>query len=69
MPKQAKSSSAKVRQICRDFSDEFNATPGGDLRCNFCEVIVKCDKKYFVESHRKSKRHQAGLEQQQAFPV
>ena len=36
-------------------------TPAGDLRCNFCDVLVKCDKKLFAESHRKSKLRQAKL--------
>ena len=62
MPKQAKSSTAKVRQICQEYPDEFLATPARDLRCNLCDVLVKCDKKFFVESHRKSKQHQRKLE-------
>ena len=62
MPKQAKSSTAKVRQICQVYPDEFSATPARDLRCNLCHVSVKCDKNFFVESHRKSKQHQRKLE-------
>ena len=62
MPKQAKSSTAKVRQICQQYPDEFSATPARDLRCNLCDVLVKCDKKFFVESHRKSKQHLRKLE-------
>ena len=62
MPKQAKSSIAKVRQTCQEYPDEFSATPAGDLRCNLCDVLVKCDKKLFVESHRKNKQHQELLE-------
>ena len=56
MPKQAKSSTAKVGQIFQEYPDEFSATPARDLRCNLC------DKKCFVESHRKSKQHQRKLE-------
>ena len=44
MPKQAKSILSKVGKICREFNNEFSATPGGELRCNLCEVIVKCEK-------------------------
>ena len=62
MPKQAKSSVAKVRQTCQEYPDEFSATPAGDLQSNLCDVLVKCDKKFFVESHRKSKQHQGKLE-------
>ena len=62
MPKQAKSSIAKVRQTCQEYPDEFSATPAGDLQCNLCDVMIKCDKKFFVESHRKSNQHQGKLE-------
>ena len=58
MPKQAKSSTAKVRQIFQEYPDEFSATPARDLRCNLCDVRQKV----FVESHRKSKQHQRKLE-------
>ena len=63
MPKQAKSSTAKVRQICQEYPDEFSATPARNLRCNLCDVLVKCDKKFFVESHRKSKQTFLQLDQ------
>ena len=62
MPKQSKSSPAKVRQSCQEYLDEFLASPARDLRCNLCDVLVKCDKKLFVESHQKSKQHQRKLE-------
>ena len=32
MPKQAKFSTKKVRQICQEYPDEFSATPAGDLQ-------------------------------------
>ena len=62
MPKQAKYSTAKVRQICLEYPDKISATPAGDLRCNLCDMLVKCDKKFFVENHRKRKQHQGKLE-------
>ena len=62
MPKQAKSSTAKVKQICQEYPDEFSAIPARGLRCNLYDVFVKCDKTFFVESHRKSKQHQRKLE-------
>ena len=62
MTKQAKSSTAKVRQICQEYPDEFSTTPANHLRCNLCDMLVKCDKKLFVKSHRKSKQHQRKLE-------
>ena len=62
MPKQPKSSTAKFSKICSEYLDEFLTTPVGDLRCNLCDVLIKCDKKFFVESHRKSKQLQGKLE-------
>ena len=67
MHKQPKPSTAKVRQICQEYPDEFSATPARDLRCNLCDVLVKCDKKFLVESHRKSKQHQRKLETKSKF--
>ena len=55
MPKQTKSSAAKVREICRQYQNEFGASPADDLRCHFCNVLDKYDEKFFVKSHRKSK--------------
>ena len=63
MPKQVKSSTAKVRQICHIYPDEFLATSAGDLQCHLSNVRVKCDKKFFVESHQKSKQHQKNWRQ------
>ena len=61
MPKQAKSTSAKVKEICRQHQNGFGETPVGDLQCNFRHVLVKCDQTFFVESHKKesSKLYQA----------
>ena len=61
MSKQAKSTTAKVWEICRQYPNEFRETPAGDLRRNFGGVFVKCNKKFFVESHGKNKLHQAKL--------
>ena len=67
MPKQANSSKVKVWQICQEYVDEFSATPADYLRCSHCDVLVKCDKKLFVESHRKSKLQQEKLEIKNKF--
>ena len=31
MPKQTKSTTAKVREICRQYRNQFGETPAGDL--------------------------------------
>ena len=40
MPKQAKSSTAKVRKICRQYRNEFEATSAGDLRCKQGKLLT-----------------------------
>ena len=36
-------------------------TPRNDLRCSLCSVLGKCEKGFYVESHRKSQRHERVL--------
>ena len=53
----------KLGKFARNIRMSFRQLlPARDLRCNLCDVLVKCDKKFFVESHRKSKQHQRKLE-------
>ena len=60
IPKQAKSSTAKVKQICQEYLDESTATLAGDLQCNLSDMLVKCDK-IFCEKPPKMKQHQGKL--------
>ena len=54
MPKQAKFSVVKLKQICREYPDEFLATPTGDLQCILCgDVLIKCDKECFWKATEK----------------
>ena len=53
----------KLGKFARNIRMSFRQLlPARDLRCNLCDVLVKCDKKFFVESHRKSKQHKRKLE-------
>ena len=53
----------KLDKFLREYPDEFSTTPASDLLCNFCNVLVKCDKKvFFVETHQKSKQQQGKWE-------
>ena len=47
MPKQAKSSTAKVWKICQEYPDEFSATPARDLRCNPLRRVSQMRQKVF----------------------
>ena len=62
MPKQQ-----KLEKFAANIRMSFWATPVGDLRCNLSDVLVKYDKKFFVETHPKSKQHQGKLETNNNF--
>ena len=63
MPKQAKSSTAKVRQIFQEYPDEFSATPARPrLAMQPLRRVSQMRQKVFVESHQKTKQHQRKLE-------
>ena len=61
MPKVPASKHAKVASIVRQYPAEFSSTPRGDLYCKLCDVAVKHDKMFYVDSHRKSHRHSSKL--------
>ena len=52
----------EVGMFSRNIRMSFLATLAGDFQCNVFDVLVKCDKTFFVESHEKSKQHQEKLE-------
>ena len=62
MSKQAKST-AKVRQLCQEYPDEFSATPARPrLAMQPLRRVSQMRQKVFVESHQKRKQHQRKLE-------
>ena len=61
MPKVKQSYSSKVRSILHKYASEFTSTPKGKLFCKVYDCIVKCDKKFMVDSHRGSAKHQRGF--------
>ena len=53
----------KLGKFARNIRMSFRQLlPACDLRCHLYDVLVKCDKTFFVESHRKSKQHQRKLD-------
>ena len=54
MPKVAKTSNCKIKDIVERFSGEFSVSPANQLFCQICESVVKHEKTFFVESHRSS---------------
>ena len=59
--KKAMSAAAKAREICTSYVDKFMIRSRSDLRCSLCSVLGKCEKGFYVESHRKLQRHERAL--------
>jgi len=53
----------------RKYPNEFSATPANNLRCQLCEVDVKYDKTFNVDSHRSTQKHKDGLRRQSEAPT
>jgi len=58
MPKVKQPNSLKVRSILHEYVSEFTSTPKGELVCKFCDCSVKSDKRFVVEAHCRSAKHQ-----------
>jgi len=41
-----------------EYVSEFTSTAKGELFCKFCDCLVKSDKRFMVETHRRSAKHQ-----------
>ena len=68
MPKQTKSTTAKVREICRQYRNQFEKTPAGDL-LQLLRHISQMEQKIFMESHRKVVYTQLNRQRQAVLKV
>jgi len=50
----------KIRSILHEHASEFTSTPKREIVCKFCGCLVKSDKRFMVEAHRRSAKHQRG---------
>ena len=58
MGKTAKSKVVKTKRYVKQYPQEFSCDPQNDLYCQLCATIIRCDKSFHVEQHRKSTKHQ-----------
>jgi len=49
--------SSKVRSILHEYASDFTSTPKGEIFCKFCDCLVKSDKRFMVEAHRRNVKH------------
>ncbi|MEN2500097.1 MAG: hypothetical protein MHMPM18_004265 [Marteilia pararefringens] len=62
MPKLKAREEAKAQKVAQNFPDEFMVDYHKNLYCKYCNVTVKCDKHYYVEAHRSTKKHSNFIE-------
>ena len=51
----------KIQSIFTEFPDEFMQSINNELHCNLCNWAVSCDKRFLVDSHRNTPKHQKAL--------
>jgi len=61
MPKVKQPIFSKVQIILHECASEFTSTPKCELFCKFCDCLVKSVKRFMVEAHRRSAKHQRRL--------
>jgi len=50
----------KTQSILKEFPEKFMKSPNNELYCNLCGCTVSCSKRFLVDSHRKTSKHQKG---------
>ena len=61
MPKAITTYAYKLQSIVNEFHDEFMESINNQLYCNSCNYAVSCNKRFLVDSHRNTSKHQKAL--------
>ena len=61
MPKVKTIYAYKIQSIVKEFPDEFMESINNPLYCNLCNCAVSCNKRFLVDSHRYTSKHQKAL--------
>ena len=61
MPKVITTYAYKIRSIVKEFPDEFVESINNQLYCNLCNCAVSCNKRFLVDSHQNTSKHQKAL--------
>ena len=68
MPKVKKLLLSKINSIITRHPTEFGKTLILQLFCNICNFVVKCDKQFLVDNHRRTAKHQKQLPSSSTSP-
>ena len=61
MPKVKTTFAYKIQSIVKEFPDECMKNINNQLYCNLCNCAVSCNKRFLVDFHRNSSKHQKTL--------
>ena len=61
MPKVKTPYAYKIQFIVKEFPDEFMESINNQLYCNLCNCAVSCNKRFLVDSHHNTSKHQKAL--------
>ena len=61
MPKVKTTYAYKIQSIVKEFPDGFMESINNQLYCNLCNCAVSCNKRFLVDSHRNTSKHQKAL--------
>ena len=62
MPKVKTTYAYKTQSIVKEFSDEFIESIINQLYCNLYNCAIYCNKRFLVDSHRNTSKHQKALD-------
>ena len=58
MPKVKTTYAYKIQSIVKEFPDQYMERINNQLYCNLCNCAVSCNKRFLVDSHRNTSKHQ-----------
>ena len=58
MPKVKTAYAYKIQSTVKEFPDELMQSINNELYCNLCNCAVFCYKRFLVDSHRNTSKHQ-----------
>ena len=61
MPKVKTTYAYKIQSIVKECPDEFMESINNQLYCNLCNCAVSYNKRFLVDSHRNTSKHQKAL--------
>ena len=62
MPKVKTTYAYKIQSLVKEFPDQFMESINNQLYCNLCNCAVSCNKRFLVDSHRNTSKHQKALD-------